>query len=124
MINPVILLPGLATMLFTCFEMPHNVKKVFFKVPTWISSSTIAIIVGMVGKGVLGPLGGFATELILFPGLSLAKKHFQWKERRIEAKGKTHKVKVGKAKVGNKEIHAIEMFGKVFEIRPKQAVSA
>jgi len=84
--NPVLLVPGLSTLLFTVFEMPHTVKKHFFKVPIWLSSSAIAIGVGMIGRGVLGPMTGFATELILFPGLYLAKKHFNWKETRIKEK--------------------------------------
>ena len=84
MINLLVLLPGAATLLFTTIEMPRNMKKKFFKIPIWASSSTIAIIVGTVGRGVLGPMTGFATELILFPGLYLAKKHFMWQEKREE----------------------------------------
>jgi len=80
--NPLLFIPGASALLFTVFEMPYKVKKHFFKVPVWISSSTIAIIVGSVGRGVLGPMTGFVTELILFPGLYYAKKHFEWKENR------------------------------------------
>lgn len=86
MLNPLVFLPGLAVLLFTVFEMPHNVKKVFFNIPVWISSSVIAIGVGAVGKGVLGPMTGFMTELILFPGLYFAKRHFMWHETRVEKK--------------------------------------
>jgi len=62
--------------------MPHKVKKTFFRIPVWISSSALALIIGTIGRGVLGPMTGFMTELILFPGLYLAKKHFDWKERK------------------------------------------
>jgi len=84
--NPMIVIPGLATLLVTTAEMPRKAKKVFFKVPVWASSSAIAILVGIVGRGVLGPMTGFVTELILFPGLHLAKKHFLWSEARLERK--------------------------------------
>ena len=80
--NPLVFIPGLSALLFTVFEMPHKVKKNFFKVPVWLSSSAIAMGVGIVGRGVLGPMTGFMTELILFPGLYYAKKHFEWKENR------------------------------------------
>ena len=80
--NPLVLLPGLAVLLFTAIEMPRPIKKVFFRVPVWISSTTISILVGAVGRGVLGPMTGFMTELILFPGLYLTRKHFFWTERR------------------------------------------
>lgn len=80
--NPLVLVPGAAALLFTAFEMPYRAKKMFFKVPVWLSSSVIALTVGTVGRGVLGPMTGFVTELILFPGLYLTKKHFEWKENR------------------------------------------
>ena len=86
MINPILLFPGASALLFTAFEMPHNVKRVFFKIPVWISSSAFSVAIGFIGKGVLGPATGFATELILFPGLYLAKKHFMWKEERLKLK--------------------------------------
>lgn len=77
-----VFIPGLSVLLFTAFEMPHNVKKTFFKIPIWVSSTVIAIVVGSVARGVLGPMTGFMTELILFPGLYFAKKHFDWKENK------------------------------------------
>jgi len=80
--NVLVFIPGLAMLLFTVFEMPGKVKKQFFKVPVWVSSSAIAVLVGMVGRGVLGPTTGFVTELILFPGLHLAKGHYYWLEKR------------------------------------------
>ena len=88
MINPILLIPGITTLLFTAFEMPRKVKKQFFKVPVWISSSGIALFVGVVTKGVGSPLMAFCTEIILFPGLALAKKHFERQERkRAKKKG-------------------------------------
>lgn len=84
MLNPLLLLPGATGVLFVAFEMPHNVKRVFFKIPVWLSSSTVSVTIGFIGRGVLGPATGFATELILFPGLYLAKKHFQWKDARLK----------------------------------------
>ena len=80
--TPLIFIPGLSILLFTVFEMPPNVKKTFFRVPIWVSSSVLAIIVGILARGVLGPMTGFLTELLLFPGLYFAKKHFNWKNRR------------------------------------------
>jgi hypothetical protein len=89
--NPLVLVPGAATLLFTAFEMPRNVKKNFFKIPVWISSTAIAMVVGTVGRGVLGPMTGFMTELILFPGLYLTKKHFEWTEARKGEKKNAHR---------------------------------
>ena len=86
MINPLLFVPGLSALLFTAFEMPMNVKKVFFNIPVWVSSSVIAIVIGTILRGVLGPMTGFMTELVLFPGLFLTKKHFDWKKKRIEEK--------------------------------------
>jgi hypothetical protein len=86
MINPLVFIPGASALLFTVFEMPVNVKKVFFSIPVWISSSVLAIIIGTLGRGVLGPMTGFMTELILFPGLYFAKKHYRWSEGRLQRK--------------------------------------
>ena len=86
LINPMIFIPGASALLFTVFEMPINIKRVFFRVPVWISSSVISILIGTLGRGVLGPMTGFMTELILFPGLYFAKKHFYWKEGKLQRK--------------------------------------
>ena len=91
MVNPMIFVPGLSALLFTTFEMPMKVKKIFFSIPIWISSSAIAIVIGTLGRGVLGPMTGFMTELILFPGLYFAKKHFIWSEGRIQRKATKRK---------------------------------
>ena len=97
MINPLLFIPGAAILLFIALEMPHEIKRVFFKIPIWISSSVVSIIIGMIGRGVLGPATGFTTELILFPGFYLVQKHFNWKDDRIE------KAKLKKAKKGGKK---------------------
>lgn len=83
--NPLVFVPGAAMLLLTALELPKKAKKAFFRVPVWVSSSVIALFVGVVGRGgVFGPLTGFTTEIILFPGLHLAKKHFLWTEARLE----------------------------------------
>jgi len=84
--NVLVFIPGVATLLFTAFEMPGKVKKQFFRIPVWVSSSAIALFVGVVAKGVMGPMSGFVTELILFPGLHLAKKQYEWSEKRSDRK--------------------------------------
>ena len=86
MLSPLLFVPGLSALLFTAFEMPHNVKKVFFSVPIWISSSVLAILIGTIARGVLGPMTGFVTEIVLFPGFYLVKKHFDWKKKKMEKK--------------------------------------
>jgi hypothetical protein len=88
--NLLVFIPGLSVLLFTVFEMPDNVKKVFFKVPVWISSTVIAIIVGSIARGVLGPMTGFMTELLLFPGLYFAKKHYDWRNKKKLKKEEKH----------------------------------
>ena len=82
--NPLIVIPGLSVLMITALELPREAKKVFFKVPVWLSSSVIAFTVGTVCRGVLGPMTGFATELILWPGLAAAKKAFDIQEKRRE----------------------------------------
>ena len=86
MTSILVFIPGAAMLLFTAFEMPRDIKRIFFKIPIWVSSTVIAITVGAIGRGVLGPTTGFVTELILFPGLYLTKKHFEWTEKRSEKK--------------------------------------
>ena len=93
MLNPLLIIPGASVLLFTACELPRKAKKAFFKVPTWLSSSIISLGIGAVGRGVLGPSTGFVSELILWPGLALAKKHFEWTEKRKEEKER--KVKNG-----------------------------
>jgi hypothetical protein len=83
-VNPLIVIPGLSVLMITALELPREGKKMFFKVPVWLSSSVIAFTVGTVCRGVLGPMTGFATELILWPGLAAAKKVFHIQEKRIE----------------------------------------
>ena len=84
MVNPLIIIPGLSVLMVTALELPREAKKAFFKVPVWLSSSVIAFTVGTVCRGVLGPMTGFATELILWPGLAAAKKAFSIQEKRRE----------------------------------------
>ena len=82
--NPLIVIPGLSVLMVTALELPREAKKMFFKVPVWMSSSVIAFTVGTVCRGVLGPMTGFATELVMWPGLAVAKKTFEIQERRRE----------------------------------------
>ena len=85
--NPLILLPGASVLMIVTLELPREIKKVFFKIPIWASSSAIALIVGTVCRGVLGPMTGFTTELLLWPGLAAAKKAFEVQEKRRQKKG-------------------------------------
>lgn len=82
--NPLLLIPGASILMVTALELPREAKKMFFKVPVWLSSSLIAFTVGTVCRGVLGPMTGFATELVLWPGLAVAKKAFDMQEKRRE----------------------------------------
>lgn len=88
MINLLVLIPGVSVLLLTACELPRKAKKAFFKVPIWLSSSAIALAIGVVGRGVLGPATGFVSEIILWPGLAMAKKHFEWSEKRLNMKAK------------------------------------
>ena len=83
-INPLMVIPGLSVLMVTALELPREAKKAFFKIPVWLSSSVIAFTVGAVCRGVLGPASGFMTELILWPGLAVAKKTFDMQEKRRE----------------------------------------
>ena len=67
-------IPALATLLWIAIEMPRPWKAVFFRVPVFISSSAISLVIGLVGRGVMGPMCGFIAEIVLFPGLWLTKK--------------------------------------------------
>ena len=46
--NPIIMIPGVSVLLFTVCELPKKAKKAFFKVPIWLSSSAIALAIGVV----------------------------------------------------------------------------
>ena len=91
-----IFVPGGAASLFILVEMPKNIKRVFYKIPAWLSSSAISIGIGILGRGVLGPMTGFMSELVLFPSIYIGKKIFDIQERRAEENG------IGK-RMGNEE---------------------
>ena len=82
--NPLIIIPGASILMVTALELPRKAKKAFYKVPVWLSSTVIAFTVGTVCRGVLGPMTGFATEIVLWPGLAVAKKAFDIQEKRRE----------------------------------------
>ena len=100
MINPLIVIPGVSILMVTALELPSKAKKVFFKVPVWLSSSVIAFTVGTVCRGVLGPMTGFATELILWPGLAAAKKAFSIQEKRREKRRMKNEKRQGYSRAG------------------------
>lgn len=84
--NPIIFVPGVSILMLTALELPKEAKKVLFKAPVWLTSSVISLMVGWVGRGVLGPMTGYMTEIILFPGLYLTKKHLVWSENKSKKK--------------------------------------
>lgn len=83
-----IIIPSLAILLWIGIESPKKLRRAFFRFPVFISSSVFAVIIGTLGRGVLGPMTGFVAELILFPGLWLIRKFTVWGEDREKRIGK------------------------------------
>jgi len=82
--NFLVFVPGASVLMLTVLELPRKAKRVLFKAPVWLSSSVIALVIGTVCRGVTGPLTGFTTELLLWPGLAVAKKAFDMQEKHRE----------------------------------------
>ena len=75
------IVPALGILLQMGIELPEKYQRMFFKfVPTWISSSIFSITIGAVLNGVTGPLTGFVSELVLFPGFTIIKKRLEKKD--------------------------------------------
>jgi hypothetical protein len=66
-------------------EMPDSAKEKFFKIPPWITSTVIALFVGGVMQGVLGPLTAFITEILLTPILYILRHRWQKRKAKLAA---------------------------------------
>ncbi|MFA6450865.1 MAG: hypothetical protein WCX65_15430 [bacterium] len=77
-----ILIPALSVLLWVGIEAPASWRRAFFKIPLIFSCTAIVGIIGLIGRGVLGPTTGFIAELILYPGLLLIRSLSKWGERR------------------------------------------
>jgi hypothetical protein len=68
-------LPGMAIAFIFVFEVPMTIKYWIYKVPVWIVSTTINIlIVTPMAAWMIGPLAVFVGEFILFPVMTMDKK--------------------------------------------------
>lgn len=80
-----VLAPGLS-ILGVVAELPEDLKEKFYRIPPWISSTVIALAVGAVGRGVLGPTTGFVTEIILTIGFYVLRYFYRKRKAREKAR--------------------------------------
>lgn len=75
MLNPVVgmSLPAFTIAAFVAWKMPPKVKRVFFTIPIWISSTLIAIKIGHSMRGVLGPYSMLICDIVLAPAFWIMK---------------------------------------------------
>lgn len=74
--------PAISISLFIWYELPDHWKRKFFQLPLWFSSTLIAIVVGFILQGVMGPLTGFITDVLLFFAFLLMRKRLERLDRR------------------------------------------
>lgn len=80
-------LPIVVILAFVVFKLNHNQKGLFFKVPVWISSTAISLIVGHAASGVMGFYAAAFSDLLLFPLLLLVKKAWERKDAKLKGQG-------------------------------------
>ncbi len=56
------------------YKLPESIKENFFKIPTWITSTTFSFGLKFFVHGVMGPYAVILGDLILYPILTLWKK--------------------------------------------------
>lgn len=80
-----LLSPVAIVLFFFALKLPKNLKKMFFKVPIWISSTAIAFLVGhLFLHGVMASYAALIMDAFLMLGLSAIKKQMDWSDRKVE----------------------------------------
>lgn len=70
------------------FEMPITIKYIMYKFPVWLTSTILNFIVfAMLGGWLIGPLGMFAGEFIMFPALAWDKYRTRKKVQMLKDAG-------------------------------------
>ena len=75
-----LLLPALAAVAFI-LKLPEKFKEQFFKIPTWLSGTAVAIAIKSMlhFTGVFAPYAVIIMDLILMPSFELVKRYRKWK---------------------------------------------
>ena len=77
-------LPVLVIMMFIIFKLKHNQKRWLFKVPVWMSSTVLSLVIGHLASGVMGFYGAAFCDILLFPLMLIVKKAFDAKEAKLQ----------------------------------------
>jgi hypothetical protein len=81
-------------------KIPESWKEVFFKVPTFVTSTACSFVLKMFVHGVMGPYAVILGDLILYPIFTL------WKKARVAKKERAVK-KIGTSSISyNKSIQS------------------
>jgi len=88
--------PSMSIAFLIVFEMPIGIKNVMYKLPVWITSTVLNFFVfAMLGGWLIGPLGMFVGEFIMFPTLAW-DKHRTVKKVRILKDAGMYPLGIGK----------------------------
>lgn len=80
--------PSLAIAFLVVFEVPITIKHVIYKLPVWFTSTVLNFIVfAFLGGWLIGPLGMFVGEFIMFPALAIDKRRTNKKVEILKAAG-------------------------------------
>jgi hypothetical protein len=76
-------MPVVVILAFICFKLNHEHKRWLFKVPVWMSSTGISLVIGHAASGVMAFYGAAFCDLLLFPCMLLVKAMWMRKERKM-----------------------------------------
>lgn len=79
-------LPVLLILMFIVFKLKHEQKRLLFKVPLVISSTTLSFLIGHMASGVMGFYGAAFCDLLLYPSMVLVKKAWQHQDKKMQAR--------------------------------------
>ena len=75
-----VVLPTLTIIFFVAFKMPKKMKRMFFKVPTWISATVLALLIGHSMSGVMAVPAALLCDMVLWPAFNALKKMHDYSE--------------------------------------------
>ncbi len=78
-----LVLPTGVVLFFIGKKLPVAAKRQFFRVPIWITSTAISLIMAHRFSGVMGPYVTIFMDCVLFPAFYLMKKSFERKHGEV-----------------------------------------
>lgn len=76
-------LPVVVILAFIVFKLNHRQKGMLFKVPVWMSSTALSLVIGHMASGVMGFYGAAFCDLLLYPAMLLVKKAWTRTEKKL-----------------------------------------